>query len=336
MRNPLGNLDALANIGPVDLLMDEMVRKLSGYAEDLSAELARFQSHAYADIAGFDALLAQEYNVLRPEGRKGNRTFTTYDGSLKVKVCVSDRQSFGPELQQAKQLLDEMIQDRATGADPFLVTLVNQAFKVDKEGQVDAASILALRRLEVDDPRWADVCRAIDKSKRPQGSKSYLRFYKRQGQDGRDVMIPLDLAAVEPTPDAFARRSLRRQVEELQAQIAELTAARNGTTCEQLRALIDEAHPLALTAYAMDQTPNTDLLVESLTNADVALGSIQAEARAMPAPTKRDLLRQMLAKAEALAEQIHDENPTDETNVLTDSLKVAVMALDTIVADAAE
>ena len=220
MRNPKGNLVALDNIGPIDLLMDEMVCKLGAYAEDLSAEMARFQSHSYADIADFDALLDQEFNAPRAEGRKGNRTFTSYDGSLKVKVCIADRLSFGPELQQAKQHLDAMIQERATGADPFLVTLVNQAFKVDKEGQVDASSIFALRRLQVDDPRWPDVCRAIDAARRPQGSKSYLRFYKRVGVDGRDQMIPLDLAAVEPTPEAFARPSLRRQVEELTAQIS--------------------------------------------------------------------------------------------------------------------
>lgn len=220
MENPKGNLDALDIVSATDLLMDEMVRRMVGYAEDYSAELARFQAHSYADIAAFDALLDQEFNIQQPEGRKGNRSFVTYDGRLKVQVAVADRLFFGPELQQAKAGIDSMIRERADGADPFLVTLVQQAFKVDKEGQVDAASILALRRLEVDDPRWPDVCRAIDKAKRPAGSKSYLRFY-RKGADGRDVMIPLNMAAVEPSPEAFARNSLRRQVETLKTQRAQ-------------------------------------------------------------------------------------------------------------------
>jgi hypothetical protein len=222
LRNARGDLTPIANIKPMDLLQDEMVRKAIDYAEDLSAELARFQSHSYADIAAFDALLDQEYGVKAKASTKGNRSFTSFDGSLQVKVCVADQIAFGPELQAAKKLLDELIMEKAEGADPFLVALVTQAFKTDKEGKVDTGSILALRRLEVDDSRWADITRAIDDSVKVFGSKSYLRFY-RKGADGRMEMIPLDLASVSPSPAAFARRSLRRQVEELREALAKMS-----------------------------------------------------------------------------------------------------------------
>lgn len=224
LRNARGDLVALDNVRATDLLMDEMVRKVIGYAEDLSAELARFLSHTAADIAAFDALLDQEYGVKRPEHTKGNRTFTSYDGRLQVKVAVADRIVLGPELQSAKALLDAMIRERAEGADPFLVALVAQAFKVDQEGKVDVPAILALRRMEVDDPRWPDVTRAIDDAVRVVGSKSYIRFYRRQSPEGRWELIPLDLAAVQVGGAAFARSSLRRQVDQLQAENAELRA----------------------------------------------------------------------------------------------------------------
>lgn len=215
LHNARGDLVPLANIKAMDLLQDDMVRKACAYAEDLSAELARFQSHSYADIAAFDALLDQEYGVKAKTSVKGNRSFTSFDGSLQVKVCVADQIAFGPELQSAKRLLDELIIERSEGADTLLVALVTQAFKTDKEGKVDTGSILALRRLEVDDPRWADITRAIDDSVKVFGSKSYLRFY-RKGADGRMEMIPLDLASVKPSPDAFARQGLRRRVYELE------------------------------------------------------------------------------------------------------------------------
>jgi hypothetical protein len=220
LRNGRGDLVPLANIKPGDLLMDDMVRKAIIYAEDLSAELARFQFHNYADIAAFDALLDQEYGVTAKTSTKGNRTFTSFDGSYQVKVCVQDQISFGPELQSAKKLLDEMIIERAEGSDPLLVALVTQAFKTDKEGKIDTGAILALRRLEIDDPRWENITRAIDDSVQVFGSKSYLRFY-RKGTDGRMVMIPLDMATVTPSPAAFARKSLRRRVEELEKAIGE-------------------------------------------------------------------------------------------------------------------
>lgn len=223
LRNAQGDLQAVANIKPMDLLMDEMVRKVVGYAEDLSAELVRFAAHTDADIAGLDALLAQEYGV-EPRETKGNRTFTSFDGLMKVQVAVSERIVLGPELQAAKAVLDAMILERGEGVDPFLLTLVKRAFKVDQEGKVDVRAILALRRMQVDDARWADFCRAIDDAVRVVGSKRYIRIYRRERSDGQWRMIPLDLAAVEPTPAAFERMSLRRRVEELEAEIARMTA----------------------------------------------------------------------------------------------------------------
>lgn len=221
LRNARGDLTPIANVKTTDLLQDDLVRKLTDYAEDLSAELARFQSHTYADIGAFDALLDQEYGVATKASTKGNRTFSSFDGSLQVKVCVADQIQFGAELQVAKKLLDEMILERSEGADPLLVALVTQAFKTDKEGKIDTGAILALRRLEVDDPRWENITRAIDDSVKVFGSKNYLRFY-RKGEDGRMVMIPLDLATVSPSPAAFARQSLRRQVEELREEAINL------------------------------------------------------------------------------------------------------------------
>ncbi len=225
LKDAKGNWVPLANIRAADLLMDEMVRKMAGYGEDLSAELARFLAHCEADIAAFDALVAQEFNVEPESVGKGNRTFTSYDGCLRVQVSVSDRIVLGPELQAAKAVLDALITERGEGADPFLLSLVKRAFRVDQEGKVDVRAILALRRQEVDDPRWPDFTRAIDQSIRVVGSKRYLRIHRRDNPDGQWRMIPLDLAAIEPSPAAFARRSLRRQVEEaeqIRAQVSDM------------------------------------------------------------------------------------------------------------------
>jgi hypothetical protein len=217
LHDSQGNLVPLANVKPVHLLEDEMVRKIVSYGLDLSFELARYSAHTDADIAAFDALLAQNYNV-EPRETKGNRTFTSYDGLMKVQVAVSQRIKMGPALDEAKAVLDSMINERGEGVDPFLVTLVRRAFKVDQEGKVDVRAILALRRLEVDDPRWGDFCRAIDDAVQPDGSKRYIRLYIRGNQQAGWTMVPLDLASVASTPDAFARNSLRRQVEDLNAQ----------------------------------------------------------------------------------------------------------------------
>ena len=171
-----------------------------------------------------DALLAQDYNIEAPETGKGNRTYVSFDGCTRVQIAVSDRIVLGPQLQMAKTILDAIINERGEGVDAFLVNLVKQAFKVDQEGKVDMHSIFALRRMQVDDPRWTDFCRAIDDSVQVLGSKRYLRIHKRANAEAKWEMIPLDMASVEPTSAAFERRSLRRQVEELTAELQETRA----------------------------------------------------------------------------------------------------------------
>ena len=219
LPGPKRTLVPVENIKTQDLLQHEMVYQLTDFALDLSAEIARFNGHSRADLAQFDALLAQEYGVTRDPEFKGNRTYTSSDGKRQVKIAMNDRVVFGPELQAAKSLLDELITENAAGAGPVLMPLVNMAFRVDKEGKVDPDLLRAIRRLEVPDSRWPDICRAIDDAERVVDTTSYIRFY-RAGATGKQELIPLDIANAAPTPEAFARRSLRRQVDELEARLS--------------------------------------------------------------------------------------------------------------------
>ncbi|WP_425277465.1 DUF3164 family protein, partial [Bartonella queenslandensis] len=65
MKDAKGALVPVSLIRPADLLEDETVRKVMGYAKALSARIARFNSHTIADLSAFDRLLAQEYGVER-------------------------------------------------------------------------------------------------------------------------------------------------------------------------------------------------------------------------------------------------------------------------------
>jgi len=224
LRNARGHLVPLDTIRAQDLLQDEMVRRIVEYGKDLNAEIARYKVHTLADLGAFDALLAQEYGVSKPEAARGNRTLTSYDGNLKVSVRINDVDTWGVELQQAKALLTEMIQERAGQADPFLVALVNNAFGVEKEGKVDSAAITALRRLEFDDPKWGRVCAAIDAAKKTTSTKQYVLIYERKTPEGGHEFIPLDLSAINPSPEAFERRSLRRSVEEARKLLSVATS----------------------------------------------------------------------------------------------------------------
>ncbi len=177
-----------------DRLMDEVVRKIVGYAEPLAEQIARFRQHTFDDVDAFVALLEQDYGA-KLGGQKGNITLTTFDGLQKVQVQVADAISFGPELQVAKGLVDECLNEWTADSNANVRAIVQRAFNVDKEGQVNRAELLQLLRLEIDDARWKRGMEAIKDSMRVVGSKRYVRFYRRAKATDAWQAVSIDVAA---------------------------------------------------------------------------------------------------------------------------------------------
>lgn len=195
MHDAKGNLVPLENVKPEHKLEDEIVRKIIAFAEELSAQIARFRGHTMTDLGDLDALLAQEYGA-KIGGAKGNRTYQTFDGLMKVQVQISDFVDFGPQLQIAKKLLDECLMEWSADSRPEIRAVITKAFSTEKEGQVNRSEIFMLLRLDIDDPRWQDAMRAIREAMRITGSKEYVRFYKRASVTDRPQAITIDLAKV--------------------------------------------------------------------------------------------------------------------------------------------
>lgn len=190
-----GHLVPLDMVKPQDELQDETVRTIMGYAIALSAQMARFKAHTFDDIGALEAILAQEYEVALG-GRKGNMTLMSYDGLMKVQVQVADRVDFGPELQIAKTLIDECLNEWAADARPEIRAIVTRAFNTDREGQVNRAELFMLKRLRIDEPRWQRAMGAIDDAMRVVGTKTYVRCYRRDRRDGPWQPVTLDMAKV--------------------------------------------------------------------------------------------------------------------------------------------
>ncbi len=193
MRDAKGNLVPLENVKPQHKLEDETVRKIVGFAEELSAQISRFRNHTFADLLSLTALLAQEYDSQKG-GKKGNTTFQTVDGCRKVQVQVSDFIDFGPEIQIAKSLIDECLNEWAADSRPEIRSIVTRAFNTDKEGQINKSEIFMLMRLEIEDARWQRAMTALKDAMRITGSKSYVRFYRRDQPDADWQAITIDLA----------------------------------------------------------------------------------------------------------------------------------------------
>jgi len=193
LRDAKGALMPVSLVKPKDKLMDEEVRKIMDFAQELSAQVARFKGHTFDDLGALDAMLAQEYGA-KVGGPKGNRTYMSYDGLMKVEVRVADLIDFGPELQTAKTLIDECLNEWASGSRDEIRMIVTRAFNTDQPGQVNRAEIFMLLRLEIEDDRWQEAMRALRDAIRVVGSKSYMRFSKREAFDASWQPVTIDMA----------------------------------------------------------------------------------------------------------------------------------------------
>lgn len=194
MPDAKGNLVPAEVVRTEDKLEDETVRKVLGFAEELSAQITRFKSHTFADLNAFQSLLEQHYGA-KAGGAKGNVTFTTFDGLMKVQVQIADQISFGPQLQAAKRLVDECLVEWGADSREEIRAIVGRVFSVEKEGQINKAELFSLLRMDIADERWKRGMDAIRSAIRVTGTKEYVRFYKRDTPTAAWRAITIDLAA---------------------------------------------------------------------------------------------------------------------------------------------
>lgn len=192
-------------VKPTDKLEDQLVRGLMNHAGELSNQVARFKGHCFEDIAAFLDLLAEKYQVTSKGGQKGNMTFTSFDGCMKVQVAIADQIGFGPELQIAKSLIDECIEEWSSDARSEIRALVDHAFEPRQEGKVNREALFSLRRVEIGDERWQRAMQAINDAIRVQGSKAYIRFYRREKPTEAWENVTVDLASARAPKAAEVR-----------------------------------------------------------------------------------------------------------------------------------
>jgi hypothetical protein len=194
MTDSQGRRTPVELVKAIDKLRDQTVRAVMEKAYMAREALRAFKAEARSDIQAFLELSAGEYNVTYG-GRKGNISLTTYDGRYRIMIAVSDALRFDERLQVAKTLIDKCIRRWTDGSRSEVKALIEDAFYVDKQGNISTQRILGLRRLAIEDGEWRRAMEAITDSVQVASSKTYMRFYER-AEDGSYEQIPLDIATL--------------------------------------------------------------------------------------------------------------------------------------------
>lgn len=220
-RNARGDLVHESNVTENDRDMDETVRKIHGFGQDLSAQMWRFRAYTMDDVAGYVARVLERAGATG-RATKGNLTLTSFDGRCKVTLSIAEHISIGPEIIAAQALMDECLERWTRGSGREVKALIEQAFTPNAEGQLSVSALLRLRRIAIDDPQWRAMQHAIADAMRPSGTAEYVRLYHRDHPGERWRQVSLHLATVSPpsaesaetTPEARLARRVRSAIDE--------------------------------------------------------------------------------------------------------------------------
>lgn len=192
-RDAKGNLTPAELVKEIDKARDALVHEWVERGRDLSKAISHFKEGIFGDVQAFIELSAEKYGA-KVGGNKGNVTLFSYDGKYKIQRVINESLQFDERIQAAKVLIDECLNEWSEGSRPELKALIERAFNVDKEGNLNTYRILGLRRVEIQDSRWQNAMQAISESVQVVSSKAYVRLYERVGETDQYVPIALDVA----------------------------------------------------------------------------------------------------------------------------------------------
>lgn len=191
LLNHRGFQTPVAEIKPQDLIKNDLVLKLVKEAKAQSKAHDDFKRLVFSEVNDLIALVANEYDVTIG-GAKGNVSLTSFDQKLRIQVGIADQISFGAEIDIAKQLITEVIEEELADTSSFIAQLMRDAFEADKQGQYNKNRILALRKYRDANKtdKWGLAMKALDEAIIASNSKTYITFQERNIQ-GAWVQIPL-------------------------------------------------------------------------------------------------------------------------------------------------
>lgn len=188
MEDAIGRLWPDTLVKDADRERDQLVCELAAEAAEISQRLGEFRAKAIEKIDALVAKRGKEYGV---KMERGSVALSSFNGRLRLQVAVAERTEYDEGLQVGRELLAQCLKRWGRNASPKIRTLVREALKVDKKGQVDTRRLRGLRKLDMGgDQEWEKAMKAIADAEHVVRSRRYIRVQRRDA-DGRYESIPL-------------------------------------------------------------------------------------------------------------------------------------------------
>ena len=169
-------------IRPEDKRRDKLVESILKRVSKLSAKLESEKTEIVDAIEKYLKELAKDNKVR--EGWKGNILLYNFSQNLCIERRIDETVSFDERLQLVKTTIDKWISQKLKDTDPTLSKVIAQAFSVDKQGRINTAMLLKLKRIDIQDAEWKKAMQLLDDSIFVKSSKMALRFRS------KDLSVP--------------------------------------------------------------------------------------------------------------------------------------------------
>jgi len=170
--------DAQGREIPVKVLHTEILEKDAAVKKAMDCAI-KLQERILSDKQKMIQIIENYLNdAARRNGLEwnGNALLISFDEKFKIEMRFREKIQFGIELQLAKQKIDECIKAWSADSSDNLKAIINEAFQVDKRGQLARYRIFALRRYKIKDPVWKEAMELIDKAILVTSTKQYISF----------------------------------------------------------------------------------------------------------------------------------------------------------------
>lgn len=198
IERPDGSTIAYGKLEPAKQIEHDLVTKLCEQAIAHSSTLSTFKHDAISEMIAARVMMLDDYKV-KKGGKDGNLTLRTVCGRFMAKMTVSKHITFGPELEAAKELINEFMDaELAKGGSEFIREIVEKVFALNGKGRIDTGGILGLREHTFDNEKWMNAMQAIEDAICRDSATTYINFYRVDPNDKNkpDERIALDVAKV--------------------------------------------------------------------------------------------------------------------------------------------
>ncbi len=200
IERPDGSTIAYDRLEPAKQIEHELVTTLCAEAETRSADMSEFKRRALSEMIAARVMMMEDHGV-KKGGTSGNLTLRSVCGRFMVRMTVSKHITFGPELEAAKALIFEFLEDElAKGGSEAIHEIVTKVFRLNGKGRIDTSGILGLREHRFQDVRWEKAMDAIEEAICRDTATTYINFYRvdphANPKSAGEVRISLNLAEV--------------------------------------------------------------------------------------------------------------------------------------------